>query len=82
MRSRSSNCEIDFCIPSERIAIQVTYNLNDDATYEREIGGMKKFLKAFPDYQGYVITRDEEKEITINDKIIQVIPVWKWLLKK
>lgn len=76
------NCEIDFCIPSERIAIQVSYNLNDVATYEREIGGMKKFLKAFPDYQGYVITRDEEKEITINDKIIQVIPVWKWLLKK
>lgn len=76
------NCEIDFCIPSERIAIQVSYNLNDDATYEREIGGMKKFLKAFPDYQGYVITRDEEKEITISDKTIQVIPVWKWLLKK
>lgn len=76
------NCEIDFCIPSERIAIQVSYNLNDDATYEREIGGMKKFLKAFPNYQGYVITRDEEKEITISDKTIQVIPVWKWLLKK
>lgn len=57
------NCEIDFCIPSERIVIQVSYNLNDDATFEREVGGMKKFLKAFPDYKGYIIMRDEEKDI-------------------
>lgn len=76
------NCEIDFCIPSEKIAIQVSYNLNDEATSEREIGGLCKFLKAFPDYQGYIITRDSEAEIKMEDKTIKVIPIWKWLLKK
>ena len=74
------NCEIDFCIPSEKIAIQVSYNLNDEATYEREIGSLRKFLKTFPEYQGYIITRDEESEITLYDKKIHIIPVWKWLL--
>ena len=67
-------------MPSEKIAIQVAYNLNDTVTYEREVGGLRKFLKAYPEYQGYVITRDEENELTIGDKTIQVIPVWKWLL--
>lgn len=76
------NCEIDFCIPSEKMAIQVSYNLNDEATSEREIGGLCKFLKAFPDYQGYIITRDSETEIKTEDKKIKVFPVWKWLLSK
>lgn len=76
------NCEIDFCIPSEKKAIQVSYNLSDSATYEREIGGLQKFLRAFPDYHGYVITRDEETKIAWGDKEIEVVPVWKWLLKK
>lgn len=76
------NCEIDFCIPSEKKAIQVSYNLSDSATYEREIGGLQKFLRAYPDYQGYVITRDEETKIAWGDKEIEVVPVWKWLLMK
>lgn len=73
-------CEIDFCIPSDKIAIQVSYSLHDEAAYNREIGGLRKFLKAFPEYQGYVITRDEESEINMDDKTVHVVPVWKWLL--
>ena len=75
------NIEIDFCVPTEKIAIQVAYNLNDDTTYEREVGGLQKYLKAFPEYKGYIITRDYEKRITIEDEEIEVIPVWKWLLQ-
>ena len=75
------NIEIDFCVPTERIAIQVAYNLNDETTYEREVGGLLKFLKAFPEYKGCIITRDYEKRITIEDEKIEVIPVWKWLLQ-
>lgn len=75
------NIEIDFCVPTERIAIQVAYNLNDETTYEREVGGLLKFMKAFPGYKGCIITRDYEKRITIEDEEIEVIPVWKWLLQ-
>lgn len=76
------NCEIDFCVPSEKMAIQVSYNLNDGATNERKIGGLRKFLRAFPGYQGYVITRDTEAEMNVGDKTVKVVPVWKWLLRK
>ncbi len=76
----SKNTEIDFCIPSERLAIQVSYNLNEESTYEREVGGLVRFLKAFPDYRGCIITRDEERTIVIEGRDIDVVPVWKWLL--
>jgi uncharacterized protein len=76
----SKNAEIDFCIPSERLAIQVSYNLNDEATYEREVGGLANFLKAYPDYTGCIITRDEERTVSLKDREVTVTPVWKWLL--
>ena len=78
----NKNIEIDFCIPSAKTAIQVTYSLDDEATYEREVGGLQKFLKAFPDYHGYIITRDSQTQIVAGDHTIEVLPIWKWLLDK
>lgn len=74
--------EIDFCVPEDGLAIQVTFSLSDPATYEREVGGLLSFLKAFPDYKGIVITRDSEQTIGAEDLTIEVVPVWKWLLRE
>lgn len=72
--------EIDFCIPEEQLAIQVSYSIDDIDTYDREIGGLIKFLKQFKQYRGVVITRDTERQITTDGVSIDVLPVWKWLL--
>ncbi len=77
----NKNIEIDFCVPSTQLAIQVAYNLNDDVTYEREVGGLLKFLKAFKGYRGYIITRDYKTVIEKGDYTIEVIPIWEWLGK-
>ena len=74
--------EIDFCIPEVNKAIQVSYSIDDLDTYEREVGGLFKFLKAYKQYQGIVITWDTERQIIEDDITINVIPVWKWLLLK
>ena len=76
----NKNVEVDFCVPSARIAIQVAYSLDDDTTYEREVGSLLKFLKAFPEYRGLIITRDTERRIEVDGHAIEVVPVWKWLL--
>jgi len=76
----NKNVEVDFCVPSARIAIQVAYSLDDDATYEREVGSLQKFLKAFPEYRGLIITRDTERRIEADGRTIDVVPVWEWLL--
>lgn len=73
--------EVDFCIPEASLAIQVSYNIDDNETYEREVGGLVKFLNAYKSYHGIIITWDTEKTIE-KDGIppIEVIPIWKWLI--
>lgn len=75
----NKNVEIDFCIPSAKMAIQVSYGLGDDATYRRETGALEKFLNVYPDFTAIVITRDNEQTIDINGHHINVMPIWKWL---
>ena len=74
------NIEVDFCIPSEKLAIQVSYNISDTATREREVGALLKFTNAFPGYKGIIITNDSEEHIETETGTIEVVPVWKWLL--
>lgn len=76
------NVEVDFFIPSAQTAIQVSYSITDDLTLEREVNALKKIITAF-DYTWnlLIITKNQEKEIELENGTIKVIPVWKWLLK-
>ena len=73
--------EIDFCIPEESLAIQVSYSIEDTDTLEREVGAIQKFRKQYPTYRGIIITYDQEKEIECDETTIAVIPIWKWLTR-
>lgn len=75
----NKNIEIDFCIPSEKLAIQVSYSLTDSNTYEREVGALDSFLKKNPDYSAMIVTRDQQDRIELDGHTIDVLPVWKWL---
>lgn len=77
----SKGVEVDFCVPMAKIAIQVSYSMDDVTTRERELGALTKFLKAFPEYEGWVITRDHEEEVSLTGHTIHILPAWKWLLR-
>lgn len=73
--------EVDFYIPDESLAIQVCYNLdNSDGTFERETSALLKLSNVLECKKLMVITRDSEQILEIDHKVIEVIPVWKWLL--
>ncbi len=75
--------ECDFVVKEkEKIthAIQVCFDFNEE-TKDREINGLLGALKEFKLKQGLILTYNQEDEFKIEDKIIKVIPVWKWLLK-
>lgn len=73
--------EVDFIIPEEKLAYQVSYSLADENTYRREVEGLIKLNATFPMERMYIITRDEERIITLDNGVsIEVIPIWKWLL--
>lgn len=78
----NQNVEVDFIIPEQKTAYQVSYSIADESTYQREVDGLVKLNKVLPMERMYIITRDEERTITlVNGTTIEVIPVWKWLLK-
>lgn len=73
--------EVDFYIPDEATAIQACYSLdNIDGTFDREVNALLKLPNVLECKRLMIITRDTEQILEIDDKIIEVIPVWKWLL--
>lgn len=77
----NQNIEVDFIIPEIETAYQVSYSLQDEATYQREVEGLIKLNNVYPLKRMYIITKDEERTITHeNGTTIHVIPIWKWLL--
>lgn len=63
-------------------AIQVAQTISDSKTKERELAGLLEVMNEFKLKTGSIITRDQEDEIKIGSKKIEVIPLWKWLLEK
>lgn len=76
----NKNVEVDFVVYDEGIAIQVSYSLSDPETEKREVDALLKLNKVLPMRKLMIISKDEERDIMVNDVTIQVIPVWKWLL--
>ena len=72
--------EVDFYVPEDELAIQVSFSLRDDETRKRETEALQKLPKRLPSGQRLILTYDEETSITDQHGIIQVMPVWKWLL--
>ncbi|MDR1160938.1 MAG: ATP-binding protein [Tannerellaceae bacterium] len=73
--------EVDFYIPDEATAIQACYSLdNSDGTFDREVDALVKLSGVLACRKLLIITRNSEQTIEINNKTIEVIPVWKWLL--
>lgn len=75
------NTEVDFYIPNEKTMVQVAYNINNTETETREIKAMINLAALVETKKMTIITLDTEKQIQYNNYIINIIPVWKWLLK-
>jgi len=74
------NIEIDFYVPDDELAIQVSYSIADSSTLKREAGALEKLPKVHPCRRRVIITYDEETTLTDQFGIIEVIPCWKWML--
>ena len=78
-----NNVEIDFYIPSEKLAIQVSMQVLDNIeTKERETRAFTKLSKFIPEAKHLIITNSEEATLECDGIEISVVPAWKWLLDK
>ncbi len=77
--------ECDFIVRQGRTitkAIQVTVFMQESSTREREIKGVLSAMETYSLSEGYIITLEDEEEITCNEKKIHILPAWRWLLEK
>lgn len=78
-----SDKEVDFVVRENNIVrqlVQVCWDMSNPKTQKREIGSLMACAKDFPNGELFVITWNEQKEITMNAKIIHVVPYYKWCL--
>ncbi len=77
----TTNIEVDFYLPETREAYQVAYSIQDSQTFERETRALVKLNSFIQQNKMYIITKDEEQSLDIDNCHIEVVPVWKWLLQ-
>lgn len=74
--------ECDFIIKEKTKVtwvFQVTQKL-DVQNEKRELGGLLEAMEKFKLKKGFVITENQEETRQISGKLIQIVPLWKWLL--
>ena len=76
------NVEVDFYVPEDELAIQVSYSIADPETEKREKEPLEKLPHVHPCRRRIIITYDEEGALTDKHGTIEVIPCWKWLIKE
>jgi predicted AAA+ superfamily ATPase len=72
--------EVDFYIPEDELAIQVAYSLHDEDTRKRETEALQKLPNRLPCSRRLLLTYDEEEMVTDKLGVIEVMPVWKWII--
>lgn len=76
------NYETDFYIPKEDLLIQVSYDMSDIETEQRELKALQKSKNELNCKNAIIITYDTNKELLLDGKTIKVISAWKWLLSE
>jgi uncharacterized protein len=78
----SNGLEVDFaCHAGGKIThlIQVTYDMGEDRTRNRELRALVKALEETGLAEGVIVTYEQEDEIVVDGKMISLIPAFKYL---
>ena len=74
------NIEVDFYVPDEKLAIQASFRMSEEATLEREIKALVALHGLYETQRNLIITYEDEGIMERDGIKIEIIPLWKWLL--
>jgi len=75
--------ECDFIVYPEggtALPVQVSWSLSDESTRNREIKGLLKACTYCKVTEAWIITAEEEEELTVDGVHISIKPAWKWMI--
>ena len=77
--------EVDFVTTNatsgEVQLVQVSWDIDNEQTRERELRGLYEAMKELKIHSGQLITADQEEEVVSVDGVVDIVPIWKWLLE-
>jgi hypothetical protein len=79
-----SKRECDFVVVDRgqvKTAIQVCFHLMHE-NHQREIEGLAEVMGRFPDCTGILLTERQEEMLSVEDRPVRVMPVWRWVLEE
>ena len=62
------------------VLVNVSYDITSIETFQREVNALKEGMEYFNLTKSYLVTKERDETIIINDKKVIVIPMWKWLI--
>ena len=77
----SKNAEVDFVVLEEKLAVQVSYSMADADTFKRETDALIKLVPVQSISKMIVVTMEEESFVEKEGYHIELVPLWKWLLR-
>ena len=75
--------EVDFIVPRRRagpLLVQVCESLVDPATRKRETAALGEAMAELGVSSAIIVTRDEQERIESGGGLIEVVPIWRFLL--
>ena len=75
------NREVDFFVPSQQLAIQVSQDLSDEETRLRELRSLLELSEDKKDqHLLQIVTLADKETITTEGITVDVVPLYEWLL--
>lgn len=78
-----SNLEVDFLVKEKtkpQMLIQVAWSIEDEVAKKREVKALVEALNELNLNKGLILTNSEKEAIKIDNKTIEIMPVFEWLL--
>ena len=72
--------EVDFYVSDEGLAVQASYRMSNEATWEREIKALVALNSLYPLRKAMIVTYEDEGIVERDGLKIEIVPVWKWVL--
>lgn len=60
--------------------INVSNDIDDAETYQREVSGLYAAMKQLNLKESFLITDYQEKDEILEDAVLHIVPLWKWLI--
>ena len=77
------NQEVDFYakLDDKAVLVNVSYEIRDEKTRKRELDGLLEAMEYFHQDTAYLITKDEDSMVEMEDKKVYIVPLYKYLVE-